>query len=169
MNQRIFVTYHPANREFALQLAQTLQSHAVPVMVDEWSFRPGADRDDSFLAAMKDCTHLLVVLSPEASASREIDSHIYHALQNNRYVLPIIHQRCEIPLRIRGRENVDFLTLGHKDAQAKLLRLFGKKFREPGKGRREVFKSCGWVTVGIVLALTALFCLIFFLASLSGY
>ena len=168
MNQQVFVTYHPADREFALQLAQILQSHAIPARIDEWSFPPGADRDASFLRIMQECTHLLVVLSPEASTSPEIDSHIYRALHDNKHIIPVIHRRCEIPLRLRGREFVNFIALGQKDALSKLLRLFGKTFREPGQGRKTVMKSCALVTVGIVFTLVAIFCLLFFVLCSSG-
>ena len=168
MNQMVFVTYHPVDRRFALQLAETLKAHGIPSRIDEWNFPPGGDRDAAYIAIMRVCTHFLVVLSPEASSSPEIDSHIYYALQQNKNIIPVLFRRSEIQLRLRGREYVDYIALGEKDALRKILRLFGKGYKEPAQGRKAIMKTCALISVGIILTLTTLFCLVSFLVCSNG-
>jgi hypothetical protein len=68
--------------------------------------------------ALKECTHLLIVLSPEAVDSREVRGELREFLDLGKPVLPVLYKPCEIPRQIRVVQYVEFKSRSPHDPAA---------------------------------------------------
>lgn len=59
--------------------------------------------------ALKASETVIVVLSPNAVASNNIMDEISYALENNKKVIPVIIEQCEIPFRVKRLQYIDFI------------------------------------------------------------
>jgi hypothetical protein len=104
----IFISYARANGAFALQLATDLRTAGVDIWMDQLDLHAGDTWDRAVEDALKRCTHLLVILSPTAVASRSVMDEVSYALDENKSTIPVLHQPCEIPFRLRRVQRTDF-------------------------------------------------------------
>jgi hypothetical protein len=87
---RAFLCYARVDEEFALKLAQVLKERGVPMWVDQWDIPGGVDWDKSIDDALSSCTHLLIVLSPEAISSHEVRAELRTALNQEKTIVPVL-------------------------------------------------------------------------------
>jgi hypothetical protein len=110
MDELIFVSYARVNGEFALKLAKDLRTANVKVWMDQLDIRAGEIWDRAVEDALQRCTGLLVILSPIAVSSRSVMDEVSFALEENKKVVPVLHQTCEIPFRLRRVQRTDFTS-----------------------------------------------------------
>ncbi len=65
-------------------------------------------REPAIERALRACKSLIVVVSPDAVVSREVNAEWRAALQDGKLVVPLIHKSCEIPFRLNSIQYVDF-------------------------------------------------------------
>jgi hypothetical protein len=104
----IFISYARPDGVFALRLATDLRAEGVDIWMDQLDLRAGDTWDRAVEAALKRCTHLLVILSPASVASRSVMDEVSYALDENKSTIPVLHQPCEIPFRLRRVQRTDF-------------------------------------------------------------
>jgi hypothetical protein len=107
MSDQVFICYAREDAEFALRLARALQARGVAVWIDQWSIPKGADWDRAIDDALYACSHVLIVLSPEAVESNEVRAELRTAFDENKRVVPVLHRPARVPRRLRLLQLVD--------------------------------------------------------------
>jgi hypothetical protein len=125
MSDSVFLCYARLDQDRVLQLAEALRERGVPVWIDRWNIPAGANWMEAIDDAIRACTRFLVVLSPAAAASEQVEGELHGALKLRKDVVPVLLERCEIPRRILEIEYFDIsdgLTGPESDRLAALLR-----------------------------------------------
>jgi hypothetical protein len=102
---RVFMCYSREDRDFVDVLADDLRRAGVPIWRDmddipvdvaanTVSWRNAVDR------ALRECTHMIVVLSPDAVASAEVQAEWNYFLGQRRPVYPVLYRDADIPYRL---------------------------------------------------------------------
>jgi TIR domain len=107
-DDRIFVSYAREDCAFVQSVVAHLRSVGVPLWMDESDIRPGERWDQAIEQALKACSDVLVVLSPEAVKSNNVLDEIAFAVDEGKRIIPIKHKECNIPLRLRRIQYIDF-------------------------------------------------------------
>lgn len=102
-----FLSYSRSDERFALRFAQDLRANAVPVWVDQLDIRPSEHWDRAIERAVRDCRGLVVILSPRSVASDNVADEISFAVDRRKPVLPVVIERCDLPLRITRMHVID--------------------------------------------------------------
>ena len=118
-----FLSYSREDSEFAQRLAKDLKAFGASLWLD-LDIIPAHRWDDAIEKAIHNCSRMLVVLSPAAVASTNVMDEVGLALDKRKTVIPVLHRECEIPLRLRRVQYVDFLG-DYNTAVRKLLKTLG--------------------------------------------
>ncbi len=97
----VFVSYSRKDAEFVLRLAAELKQHAVPIWLDQFDIPLGQRWDVAIENALKECSHVLAVLSPAAVNSQNVLDEIGYAIDEQKILIPIELADCDIPFRLR--------------------------------------------------------------------
>jgi hypothetical protein len=136
MSDYVFISYARLDLDYVLQLAQTLRQRGFSVWIDERQIPVGADWSRTIDDAIRNCKQFLIVLSPAATASREITGELLLALNLGKKIFPVLYQSCDIPRQLL-RINYSDLSSGLNEASIDLLarRLRGETTPEPSSDR----------------------------------
>lgn len=105
----VFVSYSQRDaNSFALKLANDLRLAGIPVWIDQLDIRPGTNWDKEIEKALKSAHYVLFVLSKEAVNSDNVANEIDYAVETKKIIIPIKIHDCDIPLRIRRLQYIDF-------------------------------------------------------------
>jgi WD40 repeat protein len=118
MSGPVFFCYARANQEFVLRLAGNLKQRGVAVWLDQWDIPAESDWDQTIDQALRNCAHLLIVLSPASVESREVRGELRTALDLGKPILPVLYQPCEVPRQLRLVQFVDFSGREPEDERA---------------------------------------------------
>jgi hypothetical protein len=121
MCEKTFISYARTDAAFALRFAKDLRAAKIDVWIDQLDIRPGDMWDQAVETALRECTNLLLVLSPNSVASRSVMDEVAYALDENKRVLPVIYRQCTIPFRLRRVQFTDFSS-GYDEALRRLIR-----------------------------------------------
>src|SRR5438874_8924503 len=102
-----FLSYSRSDERFALRLASDLRSHGVAMWVDQLDIRPSEHWDRAIERAVRDCRGLVVILSPRSVASDNVADEISYAIEHGKPVLPVMIEKCTLPLRVSRMQVVD--------------------------------------------------------------
>jgi hypothetical protein len=102
-----FLSYSRADEKFALRLARDLRGRGVAMWVDQLDIRPSEHWDRAIERAVRDCRGLVVILSPRSVASDNVADEISYAIDSGKSVLPVMIERCTLPLRLTRMQVVD--------------------------------------------------------------
>ena len=105
-----FVSYSRQDSEFALRLAEDLKAAGANVWLDQLDIAPGEHWDRSVEEALRGCTRMLVILSPESVASDNVMDEVSFALRSGKAIIPILFKECALPLRLHRKQHIDFRT-----------------------------------------------------------
>lgn len=120
----IFLSYSRSNSAFALKLASDLKANGVNLWIDQLDIPAGSRWDRSVESALKKSTALLTVLSPAAVSSFNVMDEIAYALDENKKIIPILHEDCDIPFRLRRLQYINFTT-DYNNAMIRLCESIG--------------------------------------------
>jgi hypothetical protein len=102
-----FISYSRADQDFALRFAGDLRARGVAIWVDQLDIRPSEHWDRAIERAVRDCRGLVVILSPRSVASDNVADEISFAIDHGKSVLPVMIERCQLPLRIARMQVID--------------------------------------------------------------
>jgi len=102
-----FLSYSRSDEAFALRLAKDIRSQGVSMWVDQIDIRPSEHWDRAIERAVRDCRGLVVILSPRSVASDNVADEISFAIEHGKSVLPVMIERCRLPLRITRMQVID--------------------------------------------------------------
>jgi hypothetical protein len=128
-----FLSYSRVDERFALKLAADLRDHEVPVWVDQIDIRPSEHWDRAIERAVRACRGLIVVLSPRSVASDNVADEISFAIDSGKSVLPVMIQKCVLPLRITRMHVID-ATSNYDRALQQCLAALGPPASGPSDG-----------------------------------
>jgi anti-anti-sigma factor len=103
-----FVSYSRADSEFVVRLARDLRQAGVRVWLDQLDIPIGQRWDEAVERALKECTELIVVLSPAAVGSTNVMDEVSYALGDAKLVVPVLLSACDVPFRLRRVQRIDF-------------------------------------------------------------
>lgn len=128
-NQRkTFISYSRVNTEFALKLAKELRVEGFSIWFDQLDIPAGSRWDREVEKALKECEIFMIIMTPAAIASENVLDEIGYAIDHGKKILPILLEMCDVPLRLRRFQYVDFTNKGFKDgylSAKELLQNFG--------------------------------------------
>ena len=106
----VFISYAREDSDFALRLATGLRNAGLDVWLDQLSIRPGEPWDDAIETALTSASTLLLILSPDAVASKTVMDELGFALDEGKRIVPVLHRPCRVPLRIKRLHYADFTS-----------------------------------------------------------
>ncbi len=126
----VFLSHSDQDREMASRVAEMLRAHGVPVWFSQTNIVGAQQWHDEIGAALGRCDWFVVLLSPDAVASKWVKRELLFALENDRYNGRIVRVRCrdcdlrQLSWTLTGFQMVDLsgeFAVGCRD----LLRIWG--------------------------------------------
>lgn len=131
--QKYFLSYSRSDERFALRLANDIRKNGVAIWVDQLDIRPSEHWDRAIERAVRDCSGLVVILSPRSVASENVADEISYAIDSGKSVLPVMIEKCVLPLRITRMHVID-ATASYDRALDKCLAELAHPKRDEGLG-----------------------------------
>ena len=110
-----FLSYSRSDQEFALRLAADIRARGISLWIDQLDIRPSEHWDRAIEQAVRDSRGIVVVLSPRSVASDNVADEVSFAIDSGKSVLPVMIERCKLPLRITRMQVID-ATGSYEDA-----------------------------------------------------
>ena len=107
-NETIFFSYSRDDSQFVLELAGELRNAGAPIWLDQLDISPGNHWDSTIEEALQKSGVLLVVLSKTSVESNNVMDEVSFALEEQKKVVPVLKEQCEIPFRLRRLQHADF-------------------------------------------------------------
>lgn len=139
---RAFISYSRVNKEFASKLAEGLRSAGYSIWFDVFDIPTGSRWDDEVENALRECPIFLVILTPAAIASENVKDEIGYAIDHGKRILPVLLENCDVPLRLRRFQYVDFTSKTFEEGFESAKGLLDDFVNEPqmeskGEGKTE--------------------------------
>ncbi len=106
-SQSYFLSYSRSDQEFALRLAADIRARGISLWIDQLDIRPSEHWDRAIEQAVRDSRGIVVVLSPRSVASDNVADEVSFAIDSGKSVLPVMIERCKLPLRITRMQVID--------------------------------------------------------------
>lgn len=108
----VFLSHNGADKGWTRRLAQDLRDNGLSVFFDEDSIRLGEDLLSAIERGLRASRHVVLVLSPEALASRwvalEYSASLYRdPAASERTLIPVLRRECEVPLILARLKYLD--------------------------------------------------------------
>jgi hypothetical protein len=148
---KTFISYSRKDSAFALRLAEDLRRAGANVWLDQLDIPPGTPWDTAIQEALNACPRMLVILSPDSVASRNVMDEVSYGLGRGKTVIPVLYRECEIPFRLDRLNRIDV-----RNGIAGLLRALGAPDTEIPTAARPVAwwkRRAGWIGIAAAAAL----------------
>lgn len=116
----VFLSYARIEQAFVTRLANHLLKYGIDVWLDIYRIDSGRSWARQIGDALDLCQNLVIVLSPAAVASENVEDEWNYFLDQRKPVVCVLHQPCKIPYRLSKLQYIDFHTLEHDQAVARL-------------------------------------------------
>lgn len=103
-----FISYSRVNQQFAIKLTCELKSAGFSVWMDQFDIPTGARWDDEIEKALRTCQVFMFIMTPDSIASENAKDEVGYAIDHGKRIMPVLLEECEIPLRLRRFQHVDF-------------------------------------------------------------
>lgn len=103
-----FISYARTDEDFASELTNDLQNLGIETWRDKENIPAGASWDGEIESAILNCIHLILVATPDAVSSENVRDEIGLAIDKGKIIIPILLMDCELPMRIRRTQWLDF-------------------------------------------------------------
>jgi hypothetical protein len=126
----VFLSHSSKDLVFTKKLAAVLRDHGVPVWYSERDIKGAQQWHDEIGAALERCDWMVLILTPNANASKWVKRELLFALDEERYrdrLVPIVAKACSLK------------ELSWVISQMQMIK-FDRRFRE---GCRELLKVWG--------------------------
>ncbi|MFQ5630392.1 MAG: toll/interleukin-1 receptor domain-containing protein [bacterium] len=119
-----FICYARQDKEFARKLANGLRQNGVGIWMDVLDIPAGVRWDRAVEKALRKAERLLVILSPDAVESENVQDELAFAFDRKKPIVPVRFRACEIPFRLLRLQYIDF-TGDYDTALQELLASLG--------------------------------------------
>jgi len=106
--RKTFLSYSRANKDFAVKLAKELKSEGFDIWLDQLDIPLGARWDREVEKALRASDIFMIILTTASVDSENVLDEIGYAIDTSKRILPILLENCEVPLRLRRLQYVDF-------------------------------------------------------------
>lgn len=117
---RIFISYSRVDEIFARQLAADLERLGADVWIDVEDIRAGLSWPDSIQEGLDVCEVMLVIISPESMASKNVADEWQYYVNQGHTVIPVLLRKARVHFQLHRLQYVDFLTQDYDTAFAQL-------------------------------------------------
>ena len=107
---KTFLSYSRANKDFAIKLAKELKSEGFYIWLDQLDIPAGARWDREVEKALEECEIFMIILTQASINSENVLDEIGYAVDSGKRFLPVMLETCNVPLRLRRFQYVDFTT-----------------------------------------------------------
>jgi tetratricopeptide (TPR) repeat protein len=104
----IFISYAHADGAFVDRLEADLRQQGFDLWVDRERLVGGQRWRRELQEAVKRAQVLLIVLSPDAVASQNVQIEYEYVLDLGKVLIPIYYRQCEVPMELRTIQWIDF-------------------------------------------------------------
>src|SRR5437763_2101116 len=104
----IFISYAHADSAFVDRLEADLCTQGFDPWVDRQRLKGGQRWRRELQDAVKRAQVLLIVLSPDAVASQNVQIEYDYVLELGKLVIPLYYRQCEVPMELRAIQWIDF-------------------------------------------------------------
>lgn len=151
--ERFFLSYSRSDERFALRFARDVRAQGVEIWVDQFDIRPSEHWDRAIERAVRECRGIVVVLSPRSVASDNVADEISYAIDSGKSVLPVLIERCTLPLRITRMQVIDATGNYERALQQCLAEL--KRSQTQDRGQRQTADASSALDAATVAAAKA--------------
>jgi TIR domain/PEGA domain len=132
-SERVFVSYAREDEAFVLRLASALKARGIPIWLDQWDISPGADWDRTIDRALRESGKVIVILSPNAVASRQVRAEVQVAVDaEEKAIFPVLYRDCEVPRTLALYQRCDFRnSCNFEPKLARLAKALGAEANAP--------------------------------------
>jgi len=109
MTGKIFISYARIDRAFAIKLGADLRLAGIAIWRDA-DIPPGVEWDVAAENAINEGAGLIVIFSPSSVKSAEVLNEVSHAMGRGKRVLPVLHIKCDLPMRLKRLQYIDFTS-----------------------------------------------------------
>lgn len=112
MQKKVFLSYAHEDREFAEKIARELRKSGIDLWVDMWEIMGGDSLIKKiFKEGLAQCEVFLILVSCSSTKSRWVHEELDHAMvkriEGATRIIPLIKEKCEIPLPLRVLKWID--------------------------------------------------------------
>jgi TIR domain len=132
--ENFFLSYSRSDERMALRLAKDLRAHGIAMWVDQLDIRPSEHWDRAIERAVTSCRGIVVILSPRSVASDNVADEISYAIDSGKSVLPVMIERCTLPLRLTRMQVVDAVD-NYERALQQCLSELRRRSAAPGESK----------------------------------
>lgn len=143
----VFVCYAHNDLDFVLALVTQLKERGVDIWIDKWFLVVGDDWNYEIDIALRNCTRFVIVLSPVAVESPEVQGELRTALDERKRIVPVLYQPCVIPRQLRTLLYADF-TSGNATDQVGLEHLLRAITSSPSSATRSTVSYAQSLSTG---------------------
>lgn len=138
-NQRkTFLSYSRVNKEFAIRLAKELKAEGFDIWLDQLDIPAGSRWDREVEKALKESEIFMIILTQSSIESENVLDEIGYAIDNGKRFLPVLLEKCEVPLRLRRFQYVDFTNKDFDDGVESAKGLLRNLIAQPTIPRGEI-------------------------------
>ncbi len=105
--QTYFLSYARLDQETALRFADDLIAAGFSVWVDQYNILPSQHWDQAVETAVRSCEGMIVILSPNSTASPNVADEVAVAIESGKSVVPVLIEPCTLPLRMTRMQFID--------------------------------------------------------------
>ena len=117
--RKIFISYAPEDKKFALRLAEDLRKKIAHVWIDKTNIEVGDPWPETIKEAIRQSTEFIVIKSPASMASEEVRNELSLAKYYGLKIRPILYKESEPWVQIPRIQHIDYA--GRYDAALKEL------------------------------------------------
>ncbi|MCU0465762.1 MAG: TIR domain-containing protein [Anaerolineae bacterium] len=118
---RIFISYSRADEPFATRLAGALSNAGADVWIDVEDIPAGMKWSSAIQEGLDTSDAMLVVVSPDSMASRNVEDEWQYFLDNRRTILTVLYRPTKLHYQLHRIQYVDFYSPVFEVAFPKLL------------------------------------------------
>jgi len=104
----LFISYSHADSDFVDRLDADLRNQGWNPWVDRHGLVGGLRWRRELQEAVESAQILLIVLSPDAIASQNVQIEYDYALELGKLIVPVYYRQCNIPMELRAIQWIDF-------------------------------------------------------------
>jgi len=129
--RKTFISYSRKDKDFALEFAREMKSAGYSVWLDQLDIPTGARWDDQVEKSLRECEVFLIILTPASVSSDNVKDEIGYAIDHGKRIMPILLENCDVPLRLRRFQYVDFTNVEFNEGIKRAKRLLETLLTEP--------------------------------------
>ncbi len=103
----VFISYSRKDTDFVNRFIERLRGAGVNLWIDK-NIKLGGRWDNSIETALESCNDILIMASKNSMESNNVMDEVAYALEENKRVIPIRIEDCEMNFRLRRIQHLDY-------------------------------------------------------------